>query len=134
MREQRNKWLWNPSTGYIGVIHLGMYFSEIPDSISLVKLKRFEEENYDTYEIKDANGSKVFVERGYVKAVMCGDKFFLGDQNLIGLTVYELKNLIPHDWELAGEGVYYNKALSITAYTIEEKIKWITVDSWDNNI
>ena len=96
----------------------------------LILLPKYESEDFDCYEIKDSNNSKIFVQQQIVKAVQAGKSFFYQQTEFI----YNHKNVI---FNLLGKpdneenNVLYYEKLKLTIYCLDNQtVRWVTVDCW----
>ena len=92
---------------------------------------RYEEEDYDTYEVSNIDKGKLFVKEGIIKVISSGSQFFFKGYNLIGCTFEEVSNLIPGEWQLV-HGAYYHEKFAMTLYEVDGIVKWVTIDAWDD--
>lgn len=105
------------------------------EKVNLIKLKRFDYEDFLTYKIGD-NPSKVFIQNSCIKAIQIGhtDKLMYKGENLIGKDIIMVLSIFSEygKFEKVND-VYFNKKLQMTLYVSDDNtILFITIESWND--
>ena len=123
MRNKQN-WYWN-GKNKVGPFSLGKKVSAYND---LTKLTRYPEEDYDTYQPKNAKLSKVFATSGVINSIQCGESFINHGVELIGKTVSEVKenfsNYVFNDYEEQ----FISKCGIIKFFEVEKEVRYIIIN------
>lgn len=119
---------------------VGIYQLDAPIKLYskfLIPLFRYEYEDFDTFEIPDSSGSKLFVVNEVVKAIQCGKNFYFDGVNLIGMNEQDALQSIHSEWEILKQNdeivAYFCKKMQLTLYPIESKILWVIFDSYQRS-
>ena len=96
----------------------------------VVLLPKYEEEDFECYEIKNSNHSKLFVQKNTVKAIQAGKSFFYLQTEFINNHKNNILKLLgkPDSEE---QNILYYKELRLTIYCLDDNsVRWATVDCW----
>ena len=118
---------WHAEGRRVGPIALGSPFTPTEHH---QKLRRYVEEDFDTFELNHTNHSKVGVRDGRVYWVLCGLSFSLNGVEHIGLSRQALNTLHTKqeaDWTEHGRLMLWTDQLSIEIIAVEGRARWVNV-------
>jgi hypothetical protein len=91
-------WNWSEAKNFIGSIKLGEPSETIIQEYRLIRTPEYEASGQELYEFKDK--SSISVENELINGVECKSNFFYKKNNLIGLSLEDIHNLIGHDYTI----------------------------------
>ncbi len=91
-------WNWDEKTKSVGDFTLGSPITEFFSS--LIKLEKYDYEDYDTYQIEDEKYSKLFVKHGSIASIQCALHFIVNGTDIIGKTIGEAQDILEAQFHI----------------------------------
>ena len=99
------------------------------------QLKKYEEEDYFTFQHKEYKGLKVFVKNSIIRAIQSTQSAIFKDQELIGIPYQNLRNLFPFPLETREkEFIIWNELEGFRAYFNAQKTVFcVVLHDWQSD-